>query len=73
MRIKRRQRAEESAHKIGVKLIFPIFFLIMPSVFLVTPGPAIIMLTENFSRMIADMQGGRHGPSIVQMLVAPRI
>lgn len=55
MRIKRRQRAEESAHKVGVKLIFPIFFLIMPSVFLVTIGPAIIMLTENFSRMVADM------------------
>jgi len=55
MRIKRRQRAEESAHKVGVKLIFPIFFLIMPSVFLVTAGPAIIMLLENFSRMVADM------------------
>jgi tight adherence protein C len=55
MRIKRRQRAEESAHKVGVKLIFPIFFLIMPSVFLVTAGPAIIMLLENFSRMVADI------------------
>ena len=55
MRIKRRQRAEESAHKVGVKLIFPIFFLIMPSVFLVTAGPAVIMLLENFSRMVADI------------------
>ena len=55
MRIKRRQRAEESAHKGGVKLIFPIFFLIMPSVFLVTAGPAIIMLLENFSRKVAEI------------------
>jgi len=55
MRIKRRQRAEESAHKVGVKLIFPIFFLIMPSVFLVTAGPAIIMLLENFSKMVAEI------------------
>jgi tight adherence protein C len=55
MRIKRRQRAEESAHKVGVKLIFPIFFLIMPSVFLVTAGPAVIMLLENFSRMVAEI------------------
>lgn len=55
MRIKRRQRAEESAHKVGVKLIFPIFFLIMPSVFLVTAGPAIIMLLENFAKMVADI------------------
>jgi tight adherence protein C len=55
MRIKRRQRAEESAHKVGVKLIFPIFFLIMPSVFLVTAGPAIIMLLENFRKMVAEI------------------
>ncbi len=55
MRVKRRQRAEESAHKVGVKLIFPIFFLIMPSVFLVTAGPAIIMLLENFSSMIGEL------------------
>jgi tight adherence protein C len=55
MRIKRRQRAEESAHKVGVKLIFPIFFLIMPSVFLVTAGPAVIMLLENFKNMVAGI------------------
>jgi len=55
MRIRRRQAAEEKAHKIGVKLLFPIFFLIMPSVFLVTAGPAVIMLVENFS----DMANGR--------------
>lgn len=51
MRIRRRQAAEEKAHKIGVKLLFPIFFLIMPSVFLVTAGPAVIMLLENFGAM----------------------
>ena len=51
MRIRRRQAAEEKAHKIGVKLLFPIFFLIMPSVFLVTAGPAVIMLVENFGAM----------------------
>lgn len=55
MRVKRRQRAEEAAHKVGVKLIFPIFFLIMPSVFLVTAGPAVIMLLENFSSMIGEL------------------
>lgn len=55
MRIRRRQTAEEKAHKIGVKLLFPIFFLIMPAVFLVTAGPAVIMLLENFG----DMANGR--------------
>ena len=44
MRIRRRQRAEELAHKVGVKLVFPIFFFIMPSMFLVTAGPAVLML-----------------------------
>ena len=52
MRIRRRQAAEEKAHKVGVKLLFPIFFLIMPSVFLVTAGPAVVMLLENFSNMV---------------------
>ncbi len=30
LRIRRRQEAEEKAAKVGVKLIFPIFFFIMP-------------------------------------------
>ncbi len=55
MRIRRRQAAEEKAHKIGVKLLFPIFFLVMPSVFLVTAGPAVIMLLVNFSGMAGDL------------------
>jgi tight adherence protein C len=44
MRLRRRQSAEEKAHKVGVKLVFPIFFLIMPSMFLVTAGPALLQL-----------------------------
>jgi tight adherence protein C len=42
MRMHRRQAAQETARKLGVKLIFPVFFLIMPSVFLVTLGPALL-------------------------------
>jgi tight adherence protein C len=52
MRIRRRQRAEEQAHKVGVKLIFPIFFLIMPSMFLVTAGPAVLYLLSNLSSLV---------------------
>ena len=55
MRIRRRQLAEEKAHKVGVKLLFPIFFLIMPSVFLVTAGPAVLMLVSNFSKIAGDL------------------
>ena len=44
MRVKRRQIAEEKAAKVGVKLVFPIFFFILPSMFLVTVGPALLQL-----------------------------
>ncbi len=44
LRIRFRQIAQEKAHKAGVKLIFPVFFLIFPSVILVTLGPAVILI-----------------------------
>lgn len=42
LRTRRRQTAQEAARKLGVKLIFPVFFLIMPAVFVVTLGPAVL-------------------------------
>ena len=33
MRVRRRQDAEERAGKAGVKLVFPIFLFILPSIF----------------------------------------
>lgn len=45
LRIRLRQQAQEAARKVGVKLIFPVFFLIFPSVILVTLGPAVMMIT----------------------------
>lgn len=44
LRTRFRQTAQEKARKVGVKLIFPVFFLIFPSVILVTLGPAVILL-----------------------------
>jgi tight adherence protein C len=44
LRIRLRQQAQEAARKVGVKLIFPVFFLIFPSVILVTLGPAVMLI-----------------------------
>jgi len=46
LRTRRRQMAQEAARKLGVKLIFPVFFLIMPSVFVVTLGPAVLAFLD---------------------------
>lgn len=44
LRTKRRQRAEETAAKIALKLLFPLIFCIFPSLMLVLMGPAMIQI-----------------------------
>jgi tight adherence protein C len=52
LRIRFRQIAQEKARKVGVKLIFPVFFLIFPSVILVTLGPAAILIMTQMKNML---------------------
>ena len=52
LRTRMRQQAQESARKVGVKLIFPVFFLIFPSVLLVTLGPAVLHMMKEFTGMV---------------------
>ena len=50
-RLKRKQRAEEKAAKLSVKLIFPLVFLLMPAFFVVAVGPGIIKFVEFFGNL----------------------
>ncbi|AUI49661.1 type II secretion system F family protein [Arthrobacter crystallopoietes] len=49
MRVKRRQRAEEKAMKLPVKVLFPLLFFIFPVLFIVVMGPAVLNLMDTFS------------------------
>jgi tight adherence protein C len=47
MRVRRRQRAEEKAHQAPVKMLFPMVFLIFPSMFVVLLGPALFQILRS--------------------------
>jgi len=49
MRMKRRQRAEEKAMQIPVKVIFPLMLCILPTLFIVLLGPAVMGIVAAFS------------------------
>lgn len=48
MRVLRRTRAHERANRMPIQLLFPLIFLIFPSLFVVLLGPAVIRLMNVF-------------------------
>lgn len=55
MRTRRRQEAEERAGKVGVKLVFPIFFFILPSMLVVAAGPGILQIFKYLFPMMKQI------------------
>jgi tight adherence protein C len=49
IRTKRRQRAEEQAQKVAIKILVPLVFCILPCLFIAVLGPAGISMFEAFS------------------------
>jgi tight adherence protein C len=47
MRVRRRQMAEEEAHRAPIKMIFPIGLLIFPSILILLLGPAAMLLMRS--------------------------
>jgi len=56
LRTRRRQRAEEKAAKLGVKLVFPLVFFLFPALYVVLLGPAAIKILRVLIQQVA---GGR--------------
>src|SRR5437763_7494843 len=55
LRIQARNAAEEKAAKLGVKMVFPIFFFILPSLFVVTVGPVVVRIVRDLIPMMKNM------------------
>ena len=53
LKLRIRQKAREATRKVGVKLVFPLFFLIFPAVLLVTLGPAILQVVSQLGPMLS--------------------
>ncbi len=51
MRVRRKLRAQQAAQKLPVKMLFPLVFCIFPSIFVVILGPAMIQLSQSFSKI----------------------
>jgi tight adherence protein C len=56
LRIRMRQKASEAARKVAVKMVFPLFFLIFPSILLVTLGPAVLQILSRLQPLLTTVR-----------------
>lgn len=56
LRIRAKQKAEETARKISIKLLFPIFFLIFPCMMIITAGPAVLQIMTQLLPMVSGSE-----------------
>jgi tight adherence protein C len=54
LRIRMRQKPSEGARKVAVKMVFPLFFLIFPSILLVTLGPAVLQILSQLQPLLTS-------------------
>jgi tight adherence protein C len=50
IRVKRRQRAEEKAQQVPVKITIPLIFCILPTLFIAVMGPAVLSIMDSFAQ-----------------------
>ena len=62
IRTKRRQRAEEQAQKVAVKILIPLVFCILPCLFIAVLGPAAIGIMRSVLGHSRVIQRARSGP-----------
>lgn len=70
VRLTRRQRAEEAANKTAFKMLFPLVLCLMPAVYLVLLGPAVLEL-RNFFRTAKEPGGPLAMPDIPTVTAPP--
>jgi tight adherence protein C len=54
MRVRRKQEAEERAGKVGVKLVFPIFFFLLPAMLVTAAGPGLLQVFKYLFPMMRN-------------------
>jgi tight adherence protein C len=60
MRVRRRQEAEERANKVSVKLVFPIFFGILPAMLVVVAGPGLLQIMKYLFPLMKEFKDIHH-------------